>query len=183
MAVMRRLAFTSGLAIAAALLTSTIESRAQDLVEPSTNPMWASLSLGPAIGVANFPTTQFKLTQEFGYHFSGEGEGPALGLSIGESFGDGVFVFQPGPKFWWDIQIMDDLGIYVTPQAQVGYGLLTGFGATSHNFNWLFGVEGRVVLGDRGIVTFRPLSFDFFAGDVADVVVRYDLMFGGGVTF
>ncbi len=99
--------------------------------------------------------------------------------------GSGVFVFTPGAKFWWDIQFAEDLAIFYTPSVKLGYALAT-FGNTAHAFNFQFGlVEGRVVLGDRGVVFFKPVSLDMFAGDFGgpSFVMRYDLMFGGGVTF
>jgi hypothetical protein len=165
--------------------TSPESAEAQDILAPGTRPMFAALGLGPAILVApsSGGFTQFKLEQEFGYHFSGDSSGPALGLAISESFGGGGFIFQPGPKFWWDIQI-GDYAIYVSPQAKLGYALISG-GGTAHAFNWQLGAEGRIILGDRGLLFFRPLAFDFFAGDAigGSFAMRYDLMFGGGVTF
>ncbi len=169
------------LAFAAVTTLGAASADAQEILDPGTRPMWAALHLGPAIGVVNINVTQFKLEQEFGYHFSGDSSGPALGLNIGESFGSGVFVFTPGAKFWWDIQPASDYAIYIAPQAKIGYGLFTN-GATLHTFNWSLGVEGRLILGDRGLIVFRPFSLDMYAGDT-DFLMRYDLMFGGGVTF
>jgi len=161
---------------------STGEARA-DMLDPGTRPAFATFALGPAIGVVDFPITQFKLEQELGYHFSGDSSGPALGLSIGESFGGGFgsnFVFQPGMKFWYDIQITD-MAIYIAPQARIGYVGYFGAG-DSHGFNFGFGAEGKVILGDRGVLFFRPFTLDMMANDFG-FVMRYDLMFGGGVTF
>ena len=173
---------TAGLLGAATLACGASEARAQDIIAPGTRPMWAALALGPAIGVVDFPVTQFKLEQEFGYHFSGDSSGPAIGANIGESFGSGFVVVQPGAKFWWDIQIVDDMAIYVSPNAKIGYGGYFGGGGSAHTFNWEIAAEGKVVLGDRGLVFFRPFALDMFAGD-GGFVMRYDLMFGGGVTF
>lgn len=174
----------AGLLGAGTLALSAGEARAQDLLEPGTRPMWAALAFGPAIGVVDFPVTQFKLEQEFGYHFSGDSSGPAIGANIGESFaGAGNFVvFQPGAKFWWDFQILDDMAIYVSPNAKVGYAGFFGGGGSAHAFNWELAVEGKVLLGDRGLVFFRPLGLDMFASENG-FIMRYDLMFGGGVTF
>lgn len=146
--------------------------------------MWAAMSLGPAIFlVPGGGFTQFKLEQEFGYHFSGDSSGPALGANIGESFGSGVFLFTPGAKFWWDIQPSSDYAIYITPAVKLGYALGVN-GAAAHAFNWSVGAEGRVILGDRGLIFFRPFTLDMYAGDFIDTfAMRYDLMFGGGVTF
>ncbi|MEZ4442393.1 MAG: hypothetical protein R3B72_25085 [Polyangiaceae bacterium] len=183
--VRRRVA--SHLAIAAAAIGTLVVAvpeaqAADDIIAPGTRPMWAALALGPAIGVVNAPGfTQFKLEEEFGYHFSGDSSGPALGVNIGESFGGGGVVFQPGMKFWWDIQIVDDMAIYISPNAKVGYGGFFGGGAAGHSFNWEIAAEGKVILGDRGLLFFRPFALDFFAGN--GFLMRYDLMFGGGVTF
>ncbi len=177
---------TAGLLGAATLACGATEARAQDIIEPGTRPMWAALALGPAIGVVDVGVTQFKLEQEFGYHFSGDSSGPAIGANIGESFGSGAVVVQPGAKFWWDIQILDDMAIYISPNAKLGYGGVFAGGASAHSFNWQVAAEGKVILGDRGLVFFRPLALDFFAGDgfgLNGFAMRYDLMFGGGVTF
>jgi hypothetical protein len=159
-------------------------SSAQGMLEPGTRPMFVDVGLGPAILVLpGGGFTQFKLEQEFGYHFSGDSAGPAIGIAISESFGGSSFIFQPGPKFWYDIQLGDN-AIYISPQGKLGYALISA-GGTGHAFNWQFGLEGKLILGDRGLIFFRPLAFDFFAGDVGSesFLMRYDLMFGGGVTF
>ena len=76
------------------------------IVREGTNPYFATFTMGPAIEVAGDWGTQFKLSQELGYHFSGSFSGPAFGLSIDEAFGNctdafGVscFSFSMGPKF------------------------------------------------------------------------------------
>ena len=158
------------------------DAAADDILRPGTRPMWAALTLGPTIGVSNFQVTQFKLEQEFGYHFSGDSSGPALGVNIGESFGSGFTVVEPGIKFWWDIPLSDEIAIYLSPNAKVGYGGIFAGGGASHAFNWEAALEGKLILGDRGLLILRPLAFDFFAGD-GGVAVRYDLMLGGGATF
>ena len=107
--------------------------------------------------------------------------GPAIGAMLAETFGFGAFLLQVGPKFWWDIPITD-AAIYITPQAELGYAGAFGGGASAHFFNWEFGLEGRIILGDRGLLIFRPIGFDFFAGG-GGFTVAYDLMLGGGVTF
>jgi hypothetical protein len=166
---------------AATLMATTSEAEAQGLVDDGTRPMWAALQLGPAFNLDPGFGAFFKLEQEFGYHFSGDNEGPALGGMLAESFGFGAFALQVGPKFWWDIKI-SDMAIYITPHAMLGYGGFFGGGAEAHTFNWEFGAEGRVILGDRFLLSFRPVGIDFFAGD-GGLLVNYNLMFGGGVTF
>jgi len=180
---------TAGLVGAATLAFGISDAQADDnIIAPGTRPMWGALALGPAIGAVNFPTTQFKLEEEFGYHFSGDSSGPAIGANIGESFaGAGNFVgFQPGAKFWWDIQLLDDMAIYLSPNAKVGYAGFYGGGGALHNFNFEVAAEGKVILADRGLVFFRPIGLDFFVGDgngLDSFIMRYDMMFGGGVIF
>ena len=140
--------------------------------------------IGPAINLDNMPT-QFKMTQAFLWHFFGTGEGPALGAAVEESVGHHSFTFQLGPRFRWDIQPVAGLGLYLSPLAQVGYAFNTWsthhFDDTNHFFNFKFGFEPRLVLGDRGVIYWRVFTVDMFIGD--SVGVRWDMLFGGGVTF
>jgi hypothetical protein len=98
------------------------------------------------------------LTQELGWHVSGDGEGFALGLAIGEGFGNRIFRFQPSFKMWWDIQVVEELALYVTPGLELGYALFHAdagpFGsANEHTFHAQAGVEARLVLADRGLLS------------------------------
>lgn len=183
-----RLAFaTSALAI---VLAAPASASAEDVVRPSTRPMWAALDLGPSIatlacgsgGCASGSFTQFKLTQEFGYHVNGSGDGFAIGAAVSEAFGNGLFRFQPGLRMWGDIPVSDDLGVYITPMGHLGYTLLTGGGASDHAFNPAIGVAARLVLADRAIISFSPLTLDFLVNENG-MVMSYELAFGGGVTF
>ena len=169
-------------ALAVLVSVSTVHAQA-NMVAPSTRQMFATFGFGPSIGI-DPSGTQFKIAQEFGYHFQGA-SGPAIGASLEEAFGSGLFRFQIGPKFWWDFQPSPTLGLYLAPHAKLGYGLLSATGWTGHAFNFQFGFEGRLVLGDRGMIFFRPLTIDLLFGDWGgqSVAAVYDLMFGGGVTF
>jgi len=154
----------------------------------ATRAFFANFALGPAIRVDDAPT-QLKLLQEVGFHLQGGMEGPAIGLSLAQSFGDSVFGLQIGPKFWWDVQPVAGLALYIAPMAQVGYALLSfdggggrfGRGATANYFDLQFGCEVRLVINDRALVSYRPFTLDILAGE--RVGVRYDMMFGGGVIF
>jgi hypothetical protein len=42
-------------------------------------------------------------------------------------------------------------------------------------------VEAKMLINDRGLIFFRPMSFDMQFGSV--VAARYDIVFGGGATF
>lgn len=160
------------------------------VLRSGTRPFFATFSFGPAINVVDH-VDQFKIIQDFGFHFSGNSSGPALGASLAESFGRNWFTLQIGPKFWWDIQPIDGVGFYLAPMAQLGYALSTssnprsgpfnGLGRTEHFMNIQIGFEGKLILGDRGMVLFRIFTLDMFAGE--SFAMRYDLMFGGGVTF
>jgi len=181
-----RRTFTSLAALCALLATlSVTESRATaapEAIRPGTKAFFAGLQLGCGIGVTSGFISQVRLRQEFGWHFQGQFKGPAIGVSLSESFGSGGFLFTAAPKFWWDIQIMD-LGLYVAPWIHAGFGLATN-GSSVAAFNWAFGAEARLVLFDTGYVSFQPIAFDFYHGDFGtSAVVRYNLMFGGGFTF
>ena len=79
------------------------------------------------------------------------------------------------------------MAIYVAPFAKAGYAFATCSGCSmGHYFNIGFGVEGRVVLADRGMLFFRPLQLDTYMGGsryFAGFVVNYSMLIGGGVTF
>lgn len=160
------------------------------ILRSGSRPMWASLSLGPAIKISK-STTQFKMTQTFGYHFTGTAKGPAIAVDLQESFGDDLIVFGIVPRFVWDIQIVDGLGLYLSPSAGFGFAHASvdcpaGWNCASANgFTLQFAFEGKLVLGDRGLVFFRPMGFDIMGlanGDM-EVGARYELFFGGGVIF
>ena len=169
------------------------------VLRPGTHPWYGGLALGGAIGVHN-SQSQFKLIEFIGYHFSGNSSGPALGLDIQESFGGGATTLELGPKFLLDIPIIRNLGLYLTPSVMLGYGYVDvggvgcipnyyyggcyggGGGGGSSFFAMQFGFEGKLMLADRAFVFFRPFTLDFLVnGD--GFAFRWDIMFGGGVTF
>lgn len=139
--------------------------------------LWAAFWLGPAIGLSN-SGTQFKLQQDIGFHLMGGATGPALGGSLEESFGGGGFTLEVAPKFWWDIQPVNGLGLYLSPWAKMGFAMYTGGGSTLAAFNLGFGFEGKLMLNQSWLVFFRPFTIDM--GIRSGVVVRYDLLFGVG---
>jgi hypothetical protein len=173
------------LSLAALLLASVASTTAAaaPLLRPGTRAMWASVGLGPAAELDTV-STQFKLTQTFGYHFSGSSSGPALALELQESFGKGVLFLEVGPKFVWDIQLIDGIGFYLSPSAMAGFAHASNGGSLS-GFTLQLGVEAKLVLGDRGMVFFRPVCVDIIGLSSGDLHVgsRWDLIFGGGVTF
>jgi hypothetical protein len=191
---MRRVAtFLMGLSFI--LMSTAASAQTPPILRPGTHPMWATLGMGPAIKLKD-SATQFKLAPAFGYHFNGTFAGPAIVGEMQLAFGNSVTNFVIGPKFAWDIQPKADLGLLLSPTAMIGYSYSSvsvcfggGFfgnevceSAGTSAFDIQFGFEGKLVLGDRGLVFFRPLTIDIQAnGD--GVGVRYDLMFGGGAIF
>jgi len=179
-------------AITAFMAISGLSASAEAAIPPAlregTRAWFASFSIGPAIKVDDVPS-QFKMIQEVGYHFWGGAEGPAFGGAISQSFGDSgnvdYFTFSLGPKFWWDFALVSGLGLYLSPFAELGYALVNasfrGNDTTNHFLHMQYGIEGKLVINNRGLVFFRPFSMDFFIGEFFGV--RYDMMFGGGVMF
>jgi hypothetical protein len=167
-----------------------------DLLTPSTRPHFFVGAIGPSFYGINdaerapgFRAGVFyrgKLALDYGYHFSGDGEGAAIGVTIEQSFDSNFYVFNPGFKFWYDIMIAD-MAIYVAPFFKAGYafGACDGCGTNDHAFNLALGAEGRVVLDDRWMVLFRPIQLDSYFGDFFDqvFVLNYDILIGGGLTF
>lgn len=156
------------------------------VVRPGTRPWVFIFGLGPSLGMhaGGYRAArlhQFKLQQDIGGHFSGDAEGPALGASFEESFANSHFRFESGVKFWWDIQLVDDLGLYLAPEGRWGFGLSTFSHSTDFFFNMQYGLSGRLILADRAIVFFKPITVDLNIGQY--VAAYWDIMAGGGVTW
>ena len=59
-------------------------------------------------------------------------------------------------------------------------GAASGIGAATAR---RFAAEGaKLMLGDRGVVFFQPVGVDILAGDF-NTTARWDMLWGGGVTF
>lgn len=177
------------------------QGRAREIIPESTRPMFFTVGVGPSFwglnhrgrrgrfGLGRGHYERAKLAFDFGYHFSGDGDGPAIGAAIEQTFTGNLYTFNPAFKFWYDIQIKR-LGIYIAPFAKAGYGLQTCDGCgfrygTDHAFNIGLGVEGRVVFKNRWMVYLRPVQLDTYLGDFygETFVLNYDILVGGGVTF
>jgi hypothetical protein len=172
------------------------------ILREGTHPMWAGMGMGPAIEISDY-VTQFKLTPQFGYHFSGRAEGPAVAVELQLAFGDGT-TFGFVPMFVWDFRIVPGLGLYISPFVGLGYAGFfpdcpPGFDCDgAHGLTFQFGVKAKLVLGDRGYVFFQPVAFDIMAAEYSvyvggpfggryvsdwDDAERFDMLFGGGVIF
>jgi len=149
---------------------------------------------------SNVDYAAFYGTLDFGWHFSGNFDGPAIGANIHAGYGSfGPFNdsrLGAGFKFWWDIPMAHDLGFYFTPFAQAGwssfifedrpFGCNPRFFDCNHNwehfFNLQFGAMLRLILGDRGLLYFQPMTFDnVINGNGYGLLYHFEI--GGGVTF
>ena len=164
------------------------------LREAEGRPFWASLAMGPSVGMYGVGT-QFKLTQTFGWHFGGGPTGPALAFDLSESFGGGFFTIDVAPRFVWDIRIIEGLGLYLSPSGGLGFSYSTfgdcktvaGGGQICGYGNWIAfhfvaAFDGKLILDNRWLVFFRPLGLDFYA-HANGTAMRYSLMIGGGAIF
>ena len=172
-------------------------TKAGELLTPSTKPGFFTGGVGPTFfdltrgkakkGLGVGLSGRFMVALDFGYHFSGDFTGPAIGATIEQSFDKDFYVFNPAFKFWWDIQVVDDLAIYVAPFAKAGYALGCGYESCSavHGFNLGIGAEGRVIFNDFAMAYIRPIQGDMFLGDFfgSTFLVNYSILIGGGLTF
>ncbi len=165
---------------------------AEELLRPGTRPMFFNIAFGPVFFALNrsnrntgFNRSRGKLAFDFGYHFSGEFDGPAIGATIEQTIDGDFYTFHPGFKFWWDIQVVEEYEIDVTPFADVGYMLLTDDNFTEHAFVFAFGVEGRVLLDDRWVLLFRPIHVQNLLTSINNntFLLNFSVLIGGGVTF
>ncbi len=168
-----------------------------DVIRPGTRPWFFAGAIGPTffglnrnrVGFRGGVEARARVALDFGYHLDGEFEGPALGGTVEQTFSDAdtFYVINPAFKFWWDIQVVDEYGIYIAPFGKAGYaGALCGerrFGCPYHAFNIGFGAEGRLILNDRGLVLLRPIQLDTYLGDFFNETfwLNYSVLIGGGV--
>lgn len=153
------------------------------VLRPGTRSMVATFAIAPALALDNSLSTQVKLAEGFAWHPSGDSSGLAFGGELQESLGGSAFVFAFGPKAWYDFQVSDDYGIYLAPCAMLGMMMASASGYTTQfAFDMQFGFEAKLLLQDRGMVFFRPITLDIAINDNG-AAARWDLVFGGGVTF
>lgn len=143
-------------------------------------------SIGAAIGIAGLGGAAGYIANSIGYHLNGTAHGPALGgnFDIGFSAGGVALIF--GGRFWWDIPVARRMAIFVAPFIQPGLALFIA-GAATPAFDLQFGVEGKITLHRRLLLTLRPIAFDIqIGGNAFGVLVLasiHIMHLGVGVTF
>lgn len=186
---MKRVALAM-LTLLVVMATASVSSAIPPVLRSSTNPMWAAFKFGPAVDLKDAPT-QFKLVQTFGYHFQGTGSGPAIAIDLQEGFGDHWTTFMIVPRFVYDIPIVSGLGLYLSPSGGFGFALGSADCGDydcdmAKGLTLQFAFEGKLSLADRALVFFRPFCIEITPWSWRDewtTSVRYELLFGGGVTF
>ena len=184
---MRRLAPVIAALLVMFALAEEANAGIPDILRRGTRRMWVGGAFGPAFLVSyggyatGYSCNQFKLKGTFGYHFKKMAEGPAIAVDLAPSFGCGYTALEVMPKFVWDIPIIDGLGLYLSPQAGIGFGTLFGSGQAEAGFAMQFNFLGKLMLGDRGYVFAQPFGLNFYIQEIT--IVRWDFLFGGGATF
>ena len=164
------------------LLTLTLvlstSSASAELLRSGTKASSVELGLGAAVGM-NYSGTAFDLHLNYSHHFSGDASGFAIGadFDIVADPSAGVTLFIPGVRAVYDYEVSD--GVYLSPFTAAG--LIVGTTGT-FGFNSRIGLGVKVLLNDLFMATVQPLGIDISAG-TGGVVVSYNLLFGGGITF
>lgn len=192
---MRRLAPVIAALVIFFALAENANAAIPPILRRGTRRMWAGGGLGAASHLTTGGFTQFKLIQTFGFHFKRASEGPAIAFDLHESFGgsqsvgwvtvsSGYTTLQMTARFLWDIPIVDGLGLYLSPNAGIGVGILLPSGGSAEAaFNLRFAFKGKLMLGDRGYVYVEPIGIDIFLGHASGSYTRYDFLLGGGIGF
>jgi len=161
------------LGAAALALSGTAEAR----------PFFVGGSIGPAIGLGNSVGTQLKLTQEFGYHFTGGPRGLFVSGVMSESFVRGV-VWGINGRIGYDIPVWNgSFELQVSPWGGIGFDVLGGRGAgTRGAFDVQVGADLKFVLLDQKLSLYvRPVAFDLFISNFFGA--RYDMQVGAYFNF
>ncbi len=165
------------------ILATAANARGRSALREGRHSNWFAFGLGPAIALLHAPN-QLLLVQTFGHHFTREAAGPAIAVDMQEHVAGGLFVFQVGPRFVYDIQVVNGLGFYLSPS--FGFEYTFSNGGPHHGFSFPFVFKIKLVLGGRGLIFFQPVGIDLmalFKPENNYTAMQYDLLFGGGVIF
>ncbi|MCA9608640.1 MAG: hypothetical protein KC619_23715 [Myxococcales bacterium] len=154
-------------------------------------PVYVGGAAGAAIELDRYPT-QGVVIEEIGWHFLGTTDGPFVGLTLAEGFGNDVFTFQATPRFGWDISLLrGDVGVLLAPSAAVGVAVAavtvnTGFGSASGS-QAFFDAQGAIdvrflLLEDQLGLFIRPVAVDVFIHENG-AAVRWNALAGAAYHF
>ena len=175
------------------------------ILRPSTRARFVLLGAGPSAGIGGLCYAGYyyggslyneagfqrfgcggavKLSQELGMHFTGGGDGPAISALLQEEvLSYGYLGLTVAPKLSWDIQPIEGVGFYVSPNVALGYHSSRWQGhPTLQGGDLQGGVGLKLSLGDRGLLYTQLPHFDFVFGPGYSMI-RYDFILGAGVTF
>ena len=170
--------FVSQLCALTLVCVLTAADARAELLRSGTKASSVELGLGVMAGM-NYSGAAFDLHLNYAHHFSGDASGFALGVAfdIVADPGAGVTLFAPAVRGNYDFEVSN--AIYLSPFTAAGFVIgTTGVFA----FNSRVGLGVKVLLNDRFLATLQPLGIDITAGSNG-VVVSYNLLFGGGLTF
>lgn len=134
---------------------------------------WGNRGIGPAGAV----------WLDYLHHFSGNAEGPALGVVSHVGGWRDYFGFTIGPMFEWDFKLIPskNLGLYLGPHVAAGYSFHRWKGTPPHSFFAQVGPTLKLIVNDFWVFWARPLNFDIrWYGYIAG---NYGGAIGAGITF
>ena len=134
---------------------------------------WGKKDIGPAGSV----------WLDYLYHFSGNAEGPALGVVAQVGGWRDYFGFSVGPMFEWDFKLIQSkpLGLYLGPHVAAGYRFDRWNKTPAHAFFATVGPTLKLIVNDFWCFWARPLNIDVrWYGYVAG---NYGGALGAGITW
>ncbi len=175
------------------LQVSAAEAAIPFFLRPGTHRWWASAGMGVS-GRLKELNSQLALDQSVGFHFRPGPTGPAVGVSMQESVGGDYFTLEILPRFFWDFELVDGLGLYLSPGVGLGYTYLNfaeqagGYNkGTTSGTTFQLTLDGKLVLSNFWLLYARLVGIDIISGSFVaggwDNYSRWDLMLGGGFTF
>jgi len=157
---------------------------AEDAPPPQKDTLHVNLGIGPTLGVSNLGIDQVKLVQELGLRLGGGGV--VLGLALGQSMGDGVFVFQVGGRLSFETAVpVGSTQLLVSPSVLAGVFYVDvdagPFGnASDMDLDLQLALDLHLPLAKNWGLFARPMALDVIFGD-HDTAIRYDLTVGAGL--